>query len=184
MVTKSGTNDIHGDVFEFVRNGDLNARNFFAPTQDTLKRNQYGGAVGGPILKNRLFYFGTYQGTKIRSAAQGNVAFVPTAAERSGDFSGSGMTVKDPVTGMPFRATRFRQICSAHPRSTSSITLRCRTDRMGSSLSGREHRAERRPISDQDELARRQEPTQRKLVLDALHRAAGRDDRHAEHHRG
>ncbi len=71
MVTKSGTNDIHGDVFEFVRNGDLNGRNFFAPTQDTLKRNQYGGAVGGPILKNKLFYFGTYQGTKIRSAAQG-----------------------------------------------------------------------------------------------------------------
>lgn len=100
MVTKSGTNDIHGDVFEFVRNGDFNARNFFAPTQDTLKRNQYGGAIGGPILKNKLFYFGTYQGTKIRSAAQGNVAFVPTAAERTGDFSGSGITVSDPVTGV------------------------------------------------------------------------------------
>lgn len=102
MVTKSGTNDIHGDVFEFVRNGDFNARNFFAPTQDTLKRNQYGGAIGGPILKNKLFYFGTYQGTKIRSAAQGNVAFVPTAAERTGNFAGSGITVSDPLTGIPF----------------------------------------------------------------------------------
>src|SRR4029077_19037467 len=51
IVTKSGTNEIHGDLFEFVRNGDFNARNFFAPTQDTLKRNQYGGAVGGPIIK-------------------------------------------------------------------------------------------------------------------------------------
>lgn len=102
LVTKSGTNDIHGDVFEFVRNGDFNARNFFAPTQDTLKRNQYGGAIGGPILKNKLFYFGTYQGTKIRSAAQGNVEFVPTAAERSGDFSGSGISVNNPVTGVPF----------------------------------------------------------------------------------
>jgi hypothetical protein len=102
IVTKSGTNELHGDVFEFVRNGDLNARNFFAPTQDTLKRNQYGGAVGGPIIKNKLFYFGTYQGTKIRSAAQGNIAFVPTAAERTGNFAGSGITVTDPSTGQPF----------------------------------------------------------------------------------
>lgn len=102
IVTKSGTNEIHGDAFEFVRNGDFNARNFFAPTQDTLKRNQYGGAVGGPILKNKLFYFGTYQGTKIRSAAQGNIAFVPTAAERTGNFAGSGVTVTDPLTGQPF----------------------------------------------------------------------------------
>ena len=101
IVTKSGTNEIHGDVFEFVRNSDLNARNFFAPTQDTLKRNQYGGSVGGPIIKNKLFYFGTYQGTPIRSAAQGNVAFVPTAAERTGDFAGSGIVVTHPTTGQP-----------------------------------------------------------------------------------
>jgi Carboxypeptidase regulatory-like domain/TonB dependent receptor len=107
MVTKSGTNEIHGDVFEFVRNGDLNARNFFAPTQDTLKRNQYGGAIGGPILKNKLFYFGTYQGTKIRSAAQGNIAFVPTAAERTGDFSGSGITVRDPSTGVAYQGDKI-----------------------------------------------------------------------------
>jgi hypothetical protein len=102
MITKSGTNDIHGDVFEFVRNGDFNARNFFAPTQDTLKRNQFGGAIGGPIIKNKLFYFGTYQGTRIRSAAQGNVAFVPTAAERNGDFSASGINITDPVTGQSY----------------------------------------------------------------------------------
>ncbi|MGH9663131.1 MAG: carboxypeptidase regulatory-like domain-containing protein, partial [Bryobacteraceae bacterium] len=102
IVTKSGTNQIHGDAFEFVRNGDLNARNFFAPVQDTLKRNQYGGAVGGPVLKDKLFYFGTYQGTRIRSAAQGAITFVPTAAERTGDFAGSGITVTDPSTGAPF----------------------------------------------------------------------------------
>jgi Carboxypeptidase regulatory-like domain/TonB dependent receptor-like, beta-barrel len=87
IVTKSGTNQLHGDAFEFLRNGALNARNFFAPTQDTLKRNQFGGSVGGPIVKDKLFFFGTYQGTRIRSAAQGQIAFVPTAAERNGDFS-------------------------------------------------------------------------------------------------
>jgi hypothetical protein len=59
VVTKSGTNQFHGDLFEFVRNGDLNARNFFAPTQDTLKRNQFGGTFGGPIIKDKLFFFGT-----------------------------------------------------------------------------------------------------------------------------
>jgi hypothetical protein len=87
IITKSGTNKVHGDVFEFVRNGDLNARNFFAPAQDTLKRNQFGAVIGGPIKKDKLFYFGTYQGTRIHSAAQGRIAFVPTAAEKAGDFS-------------------------------------------------------------------------------------------------
>jgi hypothetical protein len=102
IVTKSGTNQIHGSAFEFVRNGALNARNFFAPRQDTLKRNQYGGSIGGPILKDKLFYFGTYQGTPIRSAAQGRVSFVPTAAERAGDFSAISTPLKDPVTGALF----------------------------------------------------------------------------------
>ncbi len=99
VVTKSGTNQIHGDVFEFLRNGDLNARNFFAPTQDTLKRNQFGGAVGGPIQKDHLFYFGTYQGTRIAQTAQGAIAFVPTAAERTGNFSGAGVQLVDPLNG-------------------------------------------------------------------------------------
>lgn len=102
IVTKSGTNQLHGSAFEFVRNGAMNARNFFAPRQDTLKRNQYGGSLGGPILKDKLFFFGTYQGTPIRSAAQGRVSFVPTAAERAGDFSAISTPLKDPVTGTPF----------------------------------------------------------------------------------
>ena len=99
VVTKSGTNQIHGDLFEFVRNGDMNARNFFAPTQDTLKRNQFGGSVGGPIQKDHLFYFGTYQGTRIRQTPQGSIAFVPTAAERAGNFSDAGVQLTDPLNG-------------------------------------------------------------------------------------
>ena len=102
IITRSGTNNIHGDLFEFLRNGDMNARNFFAPRHDTLKRNQFGGSVGGPIVKDKLFYFGTYQGTRIRSAAQGTVEFVPTAAERAGDFSAIAAQLKDPATGQPF----------------------------------------------------------------------------------
>jgi len=107
IITKSGTNTVHGDAFEFVRNGAMNARNFFAPKQDTLKRNQYGGSIGGPILKDKLFFFGTYQGTPIRSAAQGTVAFVPTAAERTGNFAGTGITVHDPTTGVPYAGNQI-----------------------------------------------------------------------------
>ncbi|MGP8247301.1 MAG: carboxypeptidase regulatory-like domain-containing protein, partial [Bryobacteraceae bacterium] len=63
-VTKSGTNAFHGSLFEFLRNGDANARNFFAASQDTLRRNQFGGTVGGPVRKDKLFFFFGYQGTR------------------------------------------------------------------------------------------------------------------------
>ncbi len=86
VVTKSGSNEIHGDAFEFVRNGDFNARDFFAPVNDNLKRNQFGGTVGGPIKKNKLFYFVGFQGTLIRSAPAATPAVVPTASMLAGDF--------------------------------------------------------------------------------------------------
>jgi hypothetical protein len=86
-VTKSGGNDLHGDVFEFLRNGDLNARNFFAVSRDTLKRNQYGGTAGGPIKKNKLFFFAGYQGTIQRSDPVNGTALVPTPAMLTGDFT-------------------------------------------------------------------------------------------------
>lgn len=87
-VTRSGTNSFHGDLFEFLRNGDLNARNFFAATRDSLKRNQFGGTVGGPIKKNKLFFFAGYQGTRVRQNATDNVAYVPTAEMLQGNFQG------------------------------------------------------------------------------------------------
>ncbi len=87
LVTKSGTNDIHGDVFEFVRNGMFNARNTFAAKRDTIKRNQFGGTVGGPILRNKLFFFGGYQGTRFRQDPAELTAYVPTAAALAGDLT-------------------------------------------------------------------------------------------------
>jgi hypothetical protein len=86
-VTKSGTNDIHGDLFEFVRNDLFNARNYFATKNSTLKRNQFGGTIGGPIMQNKLFFFGGYQGTTIRQDPSDSQAFVPTAAMLAGDFT-------------------------------------------------------------------------------------------------
>src|SRR5215813_8431961 len=84
IVTKSGTNDFHGDLFEFVRNGMFNARNAFAARRDSLKRNQFGGTLGGAIIQNKLFFFGGYQGTTIRQDPSDLIQFVPTPAMLAG----------------------------------------------------------------------------------------------------
>src|SRR5215467_3273389 len=86
-VTKSGTNAFHGDAFEFLRNGALNAQNFYATSPDGLKRNQFGGTFGGPIVQNKLFFFVGEQATVTRSTPTVNRSFVPTAKMLGGDFT-------------------------------------------------------------------------------------------------
>src|SRR5438067_2104657 len=86
-VTETGTNQVHGDPFEFVRNYRFNARNFFALTKDTLRRNQFGGDAGGPIVRNKVFFFGGYQGKIEKTDPASTLSFVPTAAMRAGDFT-------------------------------------------------------------------------------------------------
>ena len=103
-VTKSGTNSFHGDAFWFIRNYDVNARDFFARGPDGLKRNQPGGTFGGPILKDKLFFFFGYQGTFVRQTPISSTTFVPTAAMLQGDFTtyasaacqGTNRTLKAP----------------------------------------------------------------------------------------
>jgi hypothetical protein len=87
LVTKSGTNAYHGNLFEFLRDYHFNARNFFAPTRDSLKRSQFGGTLGGPIVRDRLFFFGGYQGRIEKSNPPTTISFVPTAAMLAGDFT-------------------------------------------------------------------------------------------------
>lgn len=98
VVTKSGTNEFHGNVFEFLRNRVFDARNFFSreTRAEDRKRNQFGGTLGGPIVRNRMFFFGGYEGTRQRLATVRN-SLVPTQAQRLGDFSG-GPVVFDPAT--------------------------------------------------------------------------------------
>ena len=86
-VTKSGANEFHGDFFEFVRNYKFNARDYFALKRDSLKRNQFGGTIGGPINKNRLFFFGGYQATITRQDPSDSISYVPTPAVLAGDWS-------------------------------------------------------------------------------------------------
>jgi hypothetical protein len=109
-VTKSGTNEIHGDLFEFLRNDLFNATPYFGVVgadgkkkHSTLKRNQFGGTVGGPVVKNKLFFFAGFQGTTLRADPADNQAFVPTPAMLAGDFT----TVTSPACGRntPLRAT-------------------------------------------------------------------------------
>ncbi len=86
VVTKSGTNAFHGDGFEFLRNTNLDARNYFSPTRGTFDQNQFGGTFGGPIRRNKTFFFADYQGTRLTQGVDTGDIAVPTLAERSGVF--------------------------------------------------------------------------------------------------
>jgi hypothetical protein len=94
--TKGGANDFHGGVFEFIRNGALNAKNYFSDAVDPLKRNQFGGFVGGRIIRDKLFFFLNYQGTRSSTATTANTANTPTAAMLRGDFTAVGTTLTGP----------------------------------------------------------------------------------------
>ena len=104
VTSKSGTNELHGSAWEFLRNRDLNARSFFQPVRPFDTENQFGAAAGGPIKKNKLFAFGYYQGLRVRPQSGSAVATVPTDPERNGDFTSISTKLKDPVnplTGKP-----------------------------------------------------------------------------------
>jgi len=99
VVTKSGSNSIHGSAFEFLRNTDLDARNFFSPQRGFYRQNQFGGTVGGPIRKNRVFFFADYQGTRNAQGLDTGLISVPTLAERNGNFSDAASTLTGTVSG-------------------------------------------------------------------------------------
>jgi hypothetical protein len=106
VVTKSGTNDFHGAAFEFFRNEKLNAPRWTPPgvasTKDPLDRNQFGGALGGPIARGKTFFFASYSGLRQEETYYRNTAVVPTDLERAGDFSQSARKPNDPLTNLPF----------------------------------------------------------------------------------
>jgi hypothetical protein len=87
VITKSGSNSFHGDLFEFLRNTDLDARNYFSPTRGTFIQNQFGGTVGGPIKRNKIFFFSDYQGTRQRQGVDTGLIPVPSAQDRTGNLS-------------------------------------------------------------------------------------------------
>ena len=104
VVTKSGTDQIHGDVFEYLRNYAMDASNYFSTSgPNPLKQNQFGGTIGGPILKGKLFFFGSYQGTRQKTAVNGLSAQVPSLADLGGDFSDLGTPLTNPNPLSPYQ---------------------------------------------------------------------------------
>ncbi len=102
VITRAGTNEFHGSVWEFHRNSKLNARSFFASAdKPKLIQNQFGASAGGPIVRNRLFFFASYEALRIRPASLSTSAFPLTEAERRGDFS-AARPIRDPNTQQPF----------------------------------------------------------------------------------
>lgn len=100
VVTKSGTNEIHGSAFEFLRNNALDARNPFLTSKTPFRQNQYGVAAGGPIIKNKTFVYGGWQGFKYRRTAE-SLFRVPTEANLRGDFSDESRQLYNPFTTRP-----------------------------------------------------------------------------------
>ena len=101
VVTKSGANTIHGSVFEYLRNDALNANQWNSVTKPTLRRNQFGGSFGGPVVKDRTFYFGSYSGLREHKTDSARPV-VPTELERAGNFSASAVKPNLPGTKTPF----------------------------------------------------------------------------------
>jgi hypothetical protein len=130
VVTRSGTNSFHGGAFEYLRDRKFNSKGFFAAEKDFLKRNQYGGFMGGPIRRNSTFFFGGWQRTRITNRASELIRFVPTDAQRRGDFSScvpACPQLFNPATGLAFPGNQIPQelwdpaaakVFAALPRST------------------------------------------------------------------
>ncbi len=97
VITKSGTNAFHGSLFEYLRNTKLNAYTYGALSKAPLHRNQFGGSIGGPVRKDKTFFFGSYSGLRQRENAFDNSAIVPTSLERTGNFSASAKKPRNPV---------------------------------------------------------------------------------------
>ena len=175
VVLKSGSNSIHGAGYEFFRNGALDARNFFAPADGgapKYRRNQFGFAVGGPVRRNRTFFFADYEGSRVREGIT-RVTNVPTLAERKGDFSQSLFKSPiNPFTQQPFPGNKIpdffispigKAIATLYPEPNrnapfanfvSSPTLRDRNDhfdvRLDHSLTSSSQLAARYSFADRD----------------------------------
>ncbi len=136
VVTKSGSNVFHGDAFEFLRNTNLDARNFFSPTRGAFNQNQFGGTFGGPVRKNKIFFFGDYQGTRSTQGIDSGQIPVPSLADRTGNLSdlagsftttdASGNTIPTTVSG-PYWASLLSQelgypVAAGEPYYTAGCT--------------------------------------------------------------
>ncbi|MFZ0313228.1 MAG: carboxypeptidase regulatory-like domain-containing protein [Candidatus Korobacteraceae bacterium] len=110
VITKSGTNSLHGNVFEFLRNTDLDARNYFSTSRGVYDQNQFGGTLGGPIHKNKVFFFADYQGTRLTEGIDTGLIPVPSTQDRSGNLSDITSSLTGSVTGQAWANTLSKEL--------------------------------------------------------------------------
>jgi Carboxypeptidase regulatory-like domain len=119
VVTKAGTNSVHGDVYEFFRNNVLNTKGFFDPAVPEYQQNQFGATLGGPIKKDKTFIFGSYEGNRLKQGISSGQVFLPTSAQANGNFSAEG-PFQGAVTDSTFASTLFnRPGCSTALNTTA-----------------------------------------------------------------
>jgi len=150
LITKSGTNQFHGNAAEFLRDYHFNARNFFAPTRDSLRRNQFAGSAGGPIVKDKLFFFGSYQGKIEHTKPVETLSFAPTQAMRNGDFTafastacnnGRQVTLPAPFANNTIDPSRLNPVSVAFLKYVPAPTDPCGQIRYGIQNNSTEHEA-------------------------------------------
>ena len=141
VATKAGTNQIHGDVFEFLRNDKLDSRNFYeynaqnpvngqeipGSALGAFKRNQFGGTLGGPVKRDKVFFFADYQGTRQRQALPTGLVLVPSPAERGGDFSANPSALVGTVNGQYFAGLQSQELGYPVKSGESYYTSGCTT---------------------------------------------------------
>ena len=130
-ITRAGTNEFHGSVWEYLRNKAFDARNFFSAEKPDLKQNQFGFTFGGPVIHKRTFFFGSYEGTRIRQSQVLSSATPPTAAERAGDFSALEQEAgrSDHQGAIPRRQDSRHRVSIKPPSASWKSTFHSRTPR-------------------------------------------------------
>jgi len=125
VVTKSGTNQIHGDAYEFFRNSVLNTRGYFDPSTPDYKQNQFGATLGGPIKKDKTFIFGSYEGDRLRQGISSGSVLLPTAGEAGGDYTGQTPFFGSLPTVNPSGVTGFDFSSLLASRTTGGSPITC-----------------------------------------------------------
>ena len=118
VITKSGTNHWHGNIYEYFRNKVLNAQGYFNTVNPQFNQNQFGGTFGGPVIKDRTFFFVSYEGRRIRQGMSGQTVAVPTAPERAGDFSNGSVfsgAISDPFVAQALTWASWLRLCHHRP---------------------------------------------------------------------
>lgn len=125
VVTKSGTNEFHGNAFEFLRNTELDAKNFFSPTRGTFQQNQFGGTFGGPIVHKKLFFFVDYQGTRMKQGVDTGLIAVPSSQDHSGNLSDQSNSLTGGVNGQYWASLLSQELGYAVTPGESYYTPGC-----------------------------------------------------------